>query len=460
MTYTAETSVKPPAENGPFDPELKKAGELASPTWELELFLSGAFVFATFQLPGLIESLFARLDPHVTDTMNSVLTIGTLYAKAIAFTLIAMFSVHLGLRAYWVALMGLRSVFPGGIRWDAVKLGPIGRETYRKRAGDMSATIERIDNVCSVIFSVGLLLVLLFVSSTLMMATFGGLSYLIAQRFTGGEGTYNILIPLVMVFVGVPIGFSLWDRRFGDRYAPGSRGHRVLERGLRVAYVVNPARLMTPIMFTLMSNLGRRKSMVFLYVAIFSLILLSAADRLINSDRLTINSYDFFATPARHSVSARFYEDQHEAGKPYPRTPSIQSDVIKDPYVRLFIPYFPRRYNATLAKACPSLKPLESRGLHMGADPEVPDSLAVPVLACLTKVHNVKLDGAVIGNPDFSFYEQQSTGLKGIVSYIPVDSLARGRHTLEIMPVPPTPLPSDPAAAKTWKEPYVISFWK
>ena len=50
---------------GPYDPELKEAGQLTSPTWELELFLSGAFVFATFQLPGVIESVYQRLEPHV-----------------------------------------------------------------------------------------------------------------------------------------------------------------------------------------------------------------------------------------------------------------------------------------------------------------------------------------------------------------------------------------------------------
>src|SRR3954469_21965204 len=99
---------------GPFDPEMKAAGQLTSPTWELELFLSGAFVFATFQLPGLIEQLFTRIQPHTTEATYYVVFNLTLYGKAIAFTLIAMFVVHLVTRAYWVALMGLHSVFPGG----------------------------------------------------------------------------------------------------------------------------------------------------------------------------------------------------------------------------------------------------------------------------------------------------------------------------------------------------------
>jgi hypothetical protein len=77
--------------SGRYDPELKEAGQLISPTWELELFLSGAFVFASFQLPGIIESVFRRLEPHASDAARSVLFVGTLYAKAIAFTLIGTF---------------------------------------------------------------------------------------------------------------------------------------------------------------------------------------------------------------------------------------------------------------------------------------------------------------------------------------------------------------------------------
>ena len=96
---TSETKTPDPL-HGPYDPEMKEAGQLTSPTWELELFLSGAFVFATFQLPALIESAYSRLAPHVTDAMETVLLDGVLYAKAIAFTLIAMFSIHLVMRAY------------------------------------------------------------------------------------------------------------------------------------------------------------------------------------------------------------------------------------------------------------------------------------------------------------------------------------------------------------------------
>ena len=164
-----ETPLTPEASAGPYDKEMKEAGQLTSPTWELELFLSGAFVFAMMQLPGLIEQLFVALEPHTTDRANQVLFTGVLYGKAIAFTLIGMFLLHLIARAYWIALLGLQSVFPQGIRWKEMKIGPVGQEVFRAAMPDIGRLIARIDNFCSIVFSVGLVIVFVFVFSTIIV---------------------------------------------------------------------------------------------------------------------------------------------------------------------------------------------------------------------------------------------------------------------------------------------------
>src|SRR6188768_3976027 len=100
-----------PETEGPYDKELKETGQLTSPTWELELFLSGALVFATLQLPDVVEHFFHGLEPHLAGATRTVVMNLSLYAKAIAYTLLITFTVHLIGRALWVALMGLQSVF-------------------------------------------------------------------------------------------------------------------------------------------------------------------------------------------------------------------------------------------------------------------------------------------------------------------------------------------------------------
>lgn len=54
-----------------------------------------------------------------------------------------------------------------------------------------------------------------------------------------------------------------------------------------------------------------------------------------------------------------------DPGKPPPgeRFAKGLRQTIVDPYVRLFIPYYPRRDNPALARRCPGVKPLREAGL-------------------------------------------------------------------------------------------------
>ena len=447
---------------GPYDPELKQAGQLTSPTWELELFLSGAFVFATFQLPGVIESVYQRLEPHASDTAATVLFTVALYGKAIAFTLIATFMIHLIARAHWVALLGVHSVFPKGIRWDEMKVGPITKDIYRAKVPDLGNAIAKLDNFCSVVFSAGLLIVIVFAYSTLLGATISTAAYLLSHAVTHGRGMQKFFWTLMALFVVVPVSAALIDRKYGERISRESRGYGVMRATLNFAFTVNMTRVLGPMMWTLMTNIGRKRSMAFLYLALIGLIAISAADRLVQADRLSLNSYDFFGASREHGMRFQYYENQRAADESYSRIPSIQSDIIRDPYVKLFIPFSPPRHNAAVARTCPALKPLQDRGLSLGADPYLADSVVVPVLACLAKLHAVTLDGAPQPSLEFAFYEHPNTGLKGMVAYIPADSLPRGRHILSVMPVPPAELPTDSAklANASWRKPLVIPFWK
>jgi hypothetical protein len=149
---TPEVTPTDRAPASPHDPEMKQAGQLTSPTWELELFLSGALVFATLKLPTVVETFFAGVEPHIAGTTRSIVLNASIYATAIAYTLLITFSVHLVGRAQWVALMGLHSVFPNGIRWDELKMGPMARALYQQRTPGLQAAIARLDNFCSIVF--------------------------------------------------------------------------------------------------------------------------------------------------------------------------------------------------------------------------------------------------------------------------------------------------------------------
>jgi hypothetical protein len=358
-----------------------------------------------------------------------------------------------------VALIGLNSVFPGGVRWNELKAGPVATDTYRRHLRALPATIERIDNFCSIAFSFAFLIVMMLVFSIVLVSVSSGVAYIIAKTFLHGQSVSTLTFVGVGLIVLPTIFMAAIDRRFARQRAADGEPPAWLRRGMRVALFMNPTLFVGPIMFTLMTNVGRRKIRVVTFAALLTVIFIASLDRLNRANRLALNGYDFFAMSPEHGVDYRFYESQHPDGAPVDRLPFIQSDVITDAYVKLFVPYMPAVDNAAVAARCPRLAALDTRGLHLHSRASVADSLAGPVLDCLAALHAVTLDGKPLAKPAFSFYEQPKTSQRGILAYIPADSLAKGRHELTVSV---TVDPADSAGVKGYAppKPWVIPFWR
>ena len=94
---------------------LKK---LEQESWQAELLISSAAIYAAFQLPELINyfSNWAITYFDFEDAMWNYALLGYLSLAAIA--LIISFVSHFVLRTIWIALIGLNSVFPDGIKQE------------------------------------------------------------------------------------------------------------------------------------------------------------------------------------------------------------------------------------------------------------------------------------------------------------------------------------------------------
>ena len=320
-----------PVEYGPSDPELAAAGiPDTSPTWELELLISGAVLFALFQIPPVLTSFFGHLEPHTTATMLTVLLLGEMYVKAIVFyALIAPFVVHLVARAYWVGLVGLHSVFPKGVNCENYKSGPLTLEVYKARLVSLPAIISRVDNFCSMIFSFAFLLVILFAFTVFFCGVLGALAYAISHAFLGGTKGDNVFLALTVLAAIVPAGTSVVDRRYGATLGP--RGQRWLKRMIVAMYRGTSQSVISPIFIPLLANVGRTKIRVIFFTSLFGILFIVMAERFARQNLVAVNSYDYFAVSARFGVDYRFYESQRAPEDIYQRLPSIQSDVISGP---------------------------------------------------------------------------------------------------------------------------------
>jgi hypothetical protein len=401
-----------------------------SAAWELELLIAGAVTFALLQLPGELEAGRAWLTSVIGGSRAglTVAMMGAVYAKAALYTLILAFIVNLAARAYWVGLVGLHSVYPQGPRWDQLRMGPIFTETYRRQIPSLPTLIARVDNFASVVFSFGFLVVVWVAFSVAGVALFAAIAVGIARLLTGGRYVFPIAVALGTLLLMPSVIASYVDKHRADRMGPVWR--RRITSIARVSTRTNGAALFGPIMFTLMSNAGRRRIMTLAFAALIGSLALSMGERFVRDGIFGVSRASFAPDdPDLQGVHAEHYESLVPA-RLGDRVITIQSDVITDPYVRLFVPFRDERHALAL-RDCPAAAPVAAapaRGRTAAA--------AARVLGCLTALHAVTIDGVRVPDPGFRFYTHPGSGVNGIVAHLPTAALAPGMHTLVVQPPP------------------------
>ena len=164
-------------------------------------------------------------------------------------------------------------------------------------------------------------------------------------------------------------------------------------------------------------------------------------------DRLGLEFGDYAGLPddrraATDAVLPIHYDSQRGDRIHLTPVPTIPDLVVRGPYLRVFIPYFPRRHAEALQIACP-------QGLAEDTAPRVR-------LDCLAKLQPLSIDGVVVDVP-LDAAEDPRTGQRGVLAMVPVGDLAPGRHELTV------PSPSDARDLRDGakpKEPYRIPFWR
>src|SRR5690606_31373439 len=154
-------------------------------TWEVELLLSGATVFALVQLATWLPGWAGHISPRLSDFWRQVADMSLVYLMCGVVVLTVAFVLHLLLRAYWVALVGMDSVFPGGLKPEKMRDGPIIRDWTMARWKPMPEQIERADNQATIVFGLGIGLARMMVTITVV----GSLLMLLALVVAALTGT-------------------------------------------------------------------------------------------------------------------------------------------------------------------------------------------------------------------------------------------------------------------------------
>lgn len=427
-----------------------------TPTWEIELLLSGATVFALLQVPGPLlhgaRLVMARLD--MTFGMP-VLLVAT-YGLMVLYALIGMFVVHLAARAYWVALVGVNSVFPHGIDWARYRHGPIARREMQRQVPSLPVVIERADNFASLTFAFGMLLVLSALLGSLAALPVALAASLIAHYAFDGDNLQLVFFAAMALVLLPMMSAGLIDKLYGHRIAADGEPRTWLARVIRGYMSMPLSSIPAPLLLPLTTNLRGRRGYALFFVGLILLATAPMAQLFLSEGILRIDSYRYLAREgtvpgvhAHHYASLRDPEDISSA-------PFIQSEIVDGPYLRLFVPYMPERVDAAVEQHCPDL----AEGAPLGDDDRaVAASAQAALLDCIAGAMPVSIDGAAVPLTLLAGSDPQ-TGMRGFVAMLPVGDLRPGQHELAVARLPS----GEPGSARAERDrrrgPYRIAFWR
>ena len=218
-----------------------------SAAWELELLIAGAVTFALVQLPAQVDAVRDAFASRIGSRESEIAVIlGVAYLKAALYSLIFGFVVNLSARAYWVGLVGLHSVYPRGVQWDRLGMGPVATALYRRRIASLPSVIARVDNFASIVFSFTFLIAMTVGLSVLGLGVAGAIAWVLARLLFGGEHLALIVYLLGALLVVPGTVASVVDKRIGGRLHPGDTTWRRLERMLGSLTWFNGSTLLGP----------------------------------------------------------------------------------------------------------------------------------------------------------------------------------------------------------------------
>ncbi len=135
--------------------------KLQQESWQLELIISGFALFGIYSSKGALVDL--RL--YEENVSNDMFVEPLLYLVQIGWKIFFInLLLHVILRSLWIGAIGLRYV-SADIDYKALNYSEYFTNFLKRKVGDYDDFIERLEKICSVLFSYTFLLFLLFLSA-------------------------------------------------------------------------------------------------------------------------------------------------------------------------------------------------------------------------------------------------------------------------------------------------------
>ena len=402
-------------------------------SWQLELLVSGFTIFLLIQVVAVLPDMFPSFNMH-SDFSPYVQTIIMTFMGGAVFssnTLLVVLILHILLRGFWIATIGLRSV-QKETDFEQLNYSNFFTNKLKTHVQSLDRLIISVDNICSVLFAFAFLIVFMFFSLALWVLFVNGISVLlnIGIQNLGDSLFASILNVFRTVFFTVTIITSLiylidtFSLGFFKKYELISKVYYPIYRFLGW---ITFSFIYRSIYYSLVSRFPKNNIRILLIVFLFLIVMYPF-------NRITF--YKYFpdhVSKSKSIVSNRYDNLRKDHEKIWSLT--IPNEVIREKYFPLFIRYNVKT-NEVLDSLCTDYQPtkqniwvsgLQKTGLN---DPYYPEDDPDKLLDCLSNLYTVYINDSLYTELDYHFYTYGHGKEKGVRTMINTSELPEGKNTI------------------------------
>ncbi|MDZ7878838.1 MAG: hypothetical protein U5L45_14250 [Saprospiraceae bacterium] len=402
--------------------------ELEVQSWQAELVMSGLIITGLFQMPDLFIKWVSSSIIQSGEIEFSFLNMASLFFLVGIDCLIIFFGIHLLFRGIWIALLGLNSVYPNGIDVQSKKgLGEKYWEKAKEKYPDLTAYNVELDANCSLFFSMATLIIIMASSISLiilafyqffrfLMSYFPILSDYILPIGAGAYLIFLVLIPLVVQFLG---------KKYPDNKSVEKilMGYGAVAGSLFSLYIFRK-----PVGYINAIQTSNSKSKYGMYIigivsGLMSFVGAKQAENYSFFNDFEVKRYFTFNNKP-HQILAFNYENLlAKDAEIY--APTLQSDVITDDFLKVFIPTIAREVEHINLKEYGVVERFKMNDDQR----EIRDKER---LAAYQQFNRIYINNVEQFQLEYQFYTHPQAAERGLLVYVPSDSLVAGRNILEI----------------------------
>ncbi len=389
--------------------------QLESQSWEAELISSALAIYGSIALGDFLETLCEWSILYSPSEILQYMEFAWMYLFMAYGTLITAFILHFALRVFWIGIVGLSSVYPDGINIDSKAFDQNFLRKMKNRYPGLPGYALELDKICSVIFSLIWSLLLMIVLSIFWYLVICGLAIFLKKYVNINTDIIMLIVALVFVFVAMAGSVftqvnKIAKTEFAQRHA------FQLSEYITLVFAGPFRKPLNYIYYTLRTNSKRSSFFIFFFVSLI-IAQIIASPKLVKVNRFfTIKDYIQLG-PSKSDL----YLDQVQRN--YILLPLIQSEEVKDNYIKLFIPLAKREKSLAFSNEPKNRDLSRSENRHK-------------IYAYRNDIakdfYHLTIDGKRISNPKFDYIRHGHNGEPGFQSYVDLSDLSPGQHLLGI----------------------------